>query len=152
MADKTVKQLAESYGMTKQAISYHIKKLPNECKNFCTKNGTKILYINEQGQDLLHSLISKKNHLEIANFYTSREYLEIKHKLEIKELENKTLMEKLEFLEKRAVEDKERIDTTLKLLDQAQQLQAMAESKLKALEDRKNENLEPKPKRWFWKK
>ena len=58
--DKTIRQLAEEYGMTKQAMQYHIKKLPERCKNFATQKGVKILMINQEGQEILRFLLAKK--------------------------------------------------------------------------------------------
>jgi len=165
--DKTIRQLAEEYGMTKQAMQYHIKKLPERCKNFATQKGVKILMINQEGQEILRFLLAKKQteevtkfgNKEIENFATKEEVLELKHKLEMKELENKSYLEKIEILEKRVEEDKERIETTLKLLDQAQQLQAIAEQKIKRLEQKTEETPDQEEpdtaedKKWwqFWK-
>ena len=152
--DKTVKQLADEFGMTKQAMQYHIKKLPNSCTFFATKNGTKILMVKPEGQDLLYSWLAKKQAEEVANFATKEEILELRHKLEMKELENKNYLEKIEILQKRAEEDKERMDRILKSLDQAQQLQAIAEQKIRLLEQKENQeeeqNQQPEEKQNFW--
>ena len=137
--DKTVKQLADDYGMTKQAIQYHIKKLPKSCKYFDSKNGTKTLFVKPEGQDLLHSWLSKKQAEEVAKFVCQDEIIELRHKLELKELENKNYLERIAFLEKRAEEDKDRMDMVLKSLDQAQQLQAIAEQKIRLLEEKSEE-------------
>ena len=103
--------------------------------------------------------MTKFGNKEIENFATKEEVLELKHKLEMKELENKSYLEKIEILEKRVEEDKERIETTLKLLDQAQQLQAIAEQKIKRLEQKTEETPDQEEpdtaedKKWwqFWK-
>lgn len=151
--DKTVKQLAEVYGMTKQAMQYHVKKLPKSCTYFDSKSGTKILLVREEGQDLLHSWLAKKHAEEVANFATKDEILELRHKLEMKELENKGYLEKIEILQKRAEEDKERMDRILKSLDQAQQLQAIAEQKIRLLEQKEQEQMEKQDKpKGFWTK
>src|SRR5699024_11849865 len=91
--DKTIRELAEEYGMTKQAMQYHIKKLPERCKNFATQKGVKILMINQEGQEILRFLLAKKQmeevtkfgNKEIENFATKEEVLELKHKLEMKD-------------------------------------------------------------------
>ena len=152
--EKTIRELAEAYGMSKQAMNYHVKKLPKSCKNFTTKNGVKTLMINAEGQSLIYSWMSKKHYSESIDLYTSEEFIKTRHALEIAELKNKNNLEKLEILQRRAEEDKERIDFLLKSLDQAQQLQAMAESKIKLLEKRKEENIDVKPRRFrkWWKK
>ena len=151
--DKTVRELAEYYGMTKQAMQYHVKKIPKNCKNFGSKNGRKILLVNAEGQVLLDSWLAKKNVEEVAKFCYQREILELRHKLEMKELENKCYLEKIEVLQRRAEEDKQRMDVTLKLLDQAQQLQAMAEQKIKLLEqeEEQTEQEEEEHKKPWWK-
>lgn len=152
--DKTIKQLADEFGMTKQAMQYHIKKLPKSCTFFTTQKGTKILMVKPEGQDLLYSLLAKKQVEEVANFATKEEILELRHKLEMKELENKNYLEKIEILQKRAEEDKERMDRILKSLDQAQQLQAIAEQKIRLLEQKEiqeeEQNQQPEEKQSFW--
>ena len=148
--DKTIKQLADDYGMTKQAMHYHVKKLSKSCINFDSKNGTKILMVNDKGQELLRSWLSKRQTEEVSNFAVKNEIIELRHKLEIKELENKNYLEKIELLQKRSEEDKERMDRILKSLDQAQQLQAIAEQKIRMLERKEQEQstgsaAEPEP-------
>ncbi len=154
--DKTVKELSEQYGMSKQAISYHIKKLPKEYKIFDTKNGVKTLIVNEKGQEILREMLSNKVSKEVENF-GSKELVEIQHELELKELENKHLKEKIDFLESEKKEWKEhiewlnsRLEESHKLLDQQQQLCAITQKKIEELEEKKEE--EPKKSWWkFWK-
>lgn len=96
----------------------YVIELPKSCTYFDSKSGAKILLVREEGQDLLHSWLSKKHAEEVAKFATKDEILELRHKLEMKELENKSYLEKIELLQKRAEEDKERMDRILKSLDQ----------------------------------
>lgn len=63
--DKTVKELADAYGVTKQAINYHIKKLSKDSIKFDSK-GTKL--ISEQGQKELDKILSKEVSKEVPNF------------------------------------------------------------------------------------
>lgn len=146
--DKTVKELAEQYGMSKQAISYHIKKLPKEYKNFDTKNGVKTLIVNEKGQEILMEMLSNKVSKEVENF-GSKELVEIQHELELKELENKHLKEQLKDKSEQINSLHQRLEEAHKLLDQQQQLCAITQKKIEELEDKKEE---PKKSWWkFWK-
>src|SRR5699024_12503954 len=75
----------------------------------------RICYLPKQSRNSrkLHSFPTRRSsdlNKEIENFATKEEVLELKHKLEMKELENKSYLEKIEILEKRVEEDKERID------------------------------------------
>jgi hypothetical protein len=125
-------------------MKYHIKKVPKSCIYFGTKKGVKILLVKPEGQELIYSWLVKKQSEEVAKFTTKEEILNLKHQLEMKEIENKNYIEKIEILKERANDDKERMDRILKSLDQAQQLQAMAEQKIKVLE------LEEKEKNKHW--
>lgn len=137
--DKTVKQLADEIGLSKQAIQYHAKKLPKTCWYFDTKNGNKILMVRPEGQDYIYAQVNKKAATDSTKFATNIELLEIKHKLNMAELENKNYKERLEILEKQNKEQGQRIDTLLQLVDQAQQLQAIAEQKIKLLEQKEED-------------
>jgi len=139
--DKTVKQLADEIGLSKQAIQYHVKKLPKTCWYFDTKNGSKILMVRPEGQDYIYAQASKKVTTDGAKLATNIDLLEIKHKLNMAELENKNYKERLEILEKQNKEQGQRIDTLLQLVDQAQQLQAIAEQKIKLLEQREEDKV-----------
>lgn len=92
---------------------------------------------------------------EVENF-GGKEFVEIQHELELKELENKHLKEKIDFLESEKKEWKEhiewlnsRLEESHKLLDQQQQLCAITQKKIEELEEKKEE---PKKSWWkFWK-
>lgn len=146
--DKTVKELSEQYGMSKQAISYHIKKLPKEYKIFDTKNGVKTLIVNEKGQEILREMLSNKVSKEVENF-GGKEFVEIKHQLELAELEIKHLKEQLKDKSEQINSLHRRLEEAHKLLDQQQQLCAVSQKKIEELEDKKEEL---KEKKWwkFW--
>ena len=146
--DKTIKELAEQYGMSKQAISYHIKKLPKECKNFDTKNGVKILMVSPKGQAILEEMLSNKVTKEVENF-GGKELIEVKHQLELAELEIKHLKEQLKDKSEQINSLHRRLEEAHKLLDQQQQLCAVSQKKIEELEDKKEEL---KEKKWwkFW--
>ena len=143
--DKTVKELAEQYGMSKQAISYHIKKLPKEYKNFDTKNGVKTLIVNEKGQEILMEMLSNKVSKEVENF-GGKEFVEVKHQLELAELEIKHLKEQLKDKSEQINSLHRRLEEAHKLLDQQQQLCAVSQKKIEELEDKKEEL---KEKKWW---
>jgi len=152
--DKTIKQLADEYGLSKQAIQYHVKKLPKTCWYFDTKQGSKTIMVKPEGQEYIHIQANKKQVNETVDFATKFDTLELQHKLNMAELENKNYKERLEVLEKQNKEQGQQIDTLLQLVDQAQQLQAIAEQKIKLLEQKDEEPPieEYKPKWWhFWK-
>lgn len=145
--DKTIKELAEQYGMTKQAISYHIKKLPKEYKNFDTKNGVKILVVSPKGQEILGEMLSNKVAKAVANF-GDKELIEVKHQLELAELEIKHLQEQVKDKSEQINSLHERLEESHKLLDQQQQLCAVSQKKIEELEDKKEE---PQQKKSWWK-
>lgn len=148
--ERTVKELADTYGMSKQAIKYHIDKIPEKYKSFATKNGTKILLINDEGQEFLGNLLTKKqadkktdfNSKKAENFNTPLMDA-LLHQLEEKD---RQLSQKDDQIKAKD----EQIKGLLKSLDQAQQLQAITESKLQAIEDKHK----PEPRQTknnFWK-
>ena len=57
MTDKTVKEVAEMLGVTKQTVQYHLKSLPT---NYTTKSDKNIIYINALGQKILLDKIEKR--------------------------------------------------------------------------------------------
>lgn len=143
--EKTVKELAEQYGMSKQAIQYHIKKLPKEYKNFDTKNGVKVLLVSQKGQEILSEMLSNKVTKEVENF-GGKELVEVKHQLELAELEIKHLQEQIKDKSEQINSLHERLEESHKLIDQAQQLQAIAENKIALLEQKE----EPKEQKKWW--
>lgn len=150
--DKTIKELAEEYGLSKQAIEYHMKKVPKEYKKFDIKNGVKILKVDEKGQKILRDLIPNKAPKLGTKIWCQNQVEELERKIEmlekeieILELKNRNYKEKIETLEEIANDDKERINTLIRLLDQQQQLCAISEKKVAELEQKSTE----KPKPWW---
>lgn len=142
---KTIKQLADAYGMTKQAIHYHVKKLPKECINFDDKNGKNVLMINQKGQELLCSWLVKEPSNESSKFLI----LELQQKIAMleleKELQNKSTTEKIEILQAELDKRDEQIKSLLSLIDQEQKLHVITQQKVMMLEQK----AEP-DKRRFW--
>ena len=57
LTDKTVKEVADMIGVTKQTVQYHLKSLP---ENYTTKSDKNIIYIKPLGQKDLIDKIDKR--------------------------------------------------------------------------------------------
>ena len=57
LTDKTVKEVADMIGVTKQTVQYHLKSLP---ENYTTKSDKNIIYIKPLGQKALSDKIDKR--------------------------------------------------------------------------------------------
>lgn len=85
---------------------------------------------------------------EVENF-GSKELVEVKHQLELAELEIKHLKEQLKDKSEQINSLHQRLEESHKLLDQQQQLCAISQRKIEELEEKKEE--EPKKSWWkFW--
>ena len=62
MTDKTVKEVAEMLGVTKQTVQYHLKSLPT---NYTTKSDKNIIYIKPLGQKALSDKIDKRKQFSV---------------------------------------------------------------------------------------
>ena len=62
MTDKTVKEVAEMLGVTKQTVQYHLKSLPT---NYTTKSDKNIIYIKPLGQKALSNKIDKRKQFSV---------------------------------------------------------------------------------------
>lgn len=62
MTDKTVKEVAEMLGVTKQTVQYHLKSLPT---NYTTKSEKNIIYIKPLGQKALSDKIDKRKQFSV---------------------------------------------------------------------------------------
>lgn len=160
---KTIKQISDELGVDKQKVyryikKNHIKEVHQECiSEALQKKGTK--YYDEVGESLIKQGFSDNtasdevqqevhhNHINDAVIDTLLMQIEVlKNELDVK---NEQIKEK----------DKQLSDT-LKALDQAQQLHAIAENKVKLLEEQQEEKKsveppeQPEQKHWwnFWKK
>lgn len=129
MMDKTIKQLADEYGVSKQAIRKRINQLPTNC-HYVGVN--RAIYITEEGAKLLASKISTKRQQVDINVGTKVD----------------TLIETLTAQLK--VKD-EQIERLQQSLNQAQQLQAIAEQKIKLLEQKQEDLPIEEPKKKWWK-
>ena len=129
---KTIKQLADELGISKQALNKRIDNLG--CRNQLSKNGN-LWLIPESVENTIKSefIDNQKATTKSTTVDSSVDTLVV------------TLLKQLEEKDKQ-------IETLLKTVDQAQQLQALAEQKIKLLEQKNETPEEPQKPRWtFWK-
>lgn len=127
--DKTIKQLADEFGLSKQAVRKRVNQLPTSCYYVGTN---RTIYITEEGAKLLASKVSTNYQQVDTNVDTKVD----------------TLIETLTAQLK--VKD-EQIERLQQSLNQAQQLQAIAEQKIKLLEQKQEEPPIEQPKKKWWK-
>jgi hypothetical protein len=153
---KTIKQISDELGLDKQKVyryikKNHIKEVYQECiSEALQKNGVK--YYDEVAESLIKQGFSDNT--------TSNEVHQEVHQKHINDTVIDTLLKQIEILQKELDAKNEQLSDTLKALNQAQHLQAMAESKIKLLEEKKEEEkvVEPAPvsepeqkKKHWWK-
>lgn len=124
--DKTIKQIADEYKLSKQAVRKRINQLPTSCY-YVGANHT--IYVTDKGLEILASQLSTK-----ASTNTTNVGINVDTTID-------TLIKQLEIKDKQ-------IESLQKLLDQEQQLHAMAQQKLQLLEDKASE--EAQKKRWWF--
>lgn len=122
----TIREIADTYGVSKQAVFARVKKLPKDCYEV-DDNGT--YNINEKGQKTLEKALSKR-------------FLKVDSKLQTKEL-----LDKIATLQQEIDNKNTEIDRLITILDQEQKLHAIDKQKILLLEQKKE-------KKWwqFWKK
>ena len=125
--NKTIKQLADEFGLSKQAVRKRINQLPT---NYYYVGTNRAIYVTSEGVKILASKIS-----------TSRQPIDTNVDTKVD-----TLIETLTAQLK--VKD-EQIERLQQSLNQAQQLQAIAEQKIKLLEQKHEDPIE-EPKRKWW--
>lgn len=126
--DKTIKQLADEYGLSKQAIRKRINQLPT---SYYYVGTNRTIYVTEEGAKILASKVSTNCQQIGANDDTKVD----------------TLIETLTAQLK--VKD-EQIERLQQSLNQAQQLQAIAEQKIKLLEQKQEDSPIEEPKKKWW--
>lgn len=124
---KTVKQIAEDLGVTKQAVFDKKKQLSSELVNLVSKVGG-TWYFTLQGESLIKQAFSKKE--------VSSNYKEFDSKFDSNLIPNliATLQENQVMLRKELNEKNEQIEQLQKLLDQQQQLTLLDKNKTKQIE------------------
>lgn len=149
---KTIKQIADELGVDKQKVYRYIKKnyikeVNRECISE-THQRNNVKYYDEVAESLIKQGISGD--------IESNEIHQEAHQEHVNDTMIDALLKQIEILQKELDVKNEQIRDTLKALDQAQQLQAMAENKVKLLEEKQEEEkvVEPEQeeqpaKRWW---
>ena len=152
---KTIKQLADELGVSKQTIRYHIKSLPVK---FTGKDSKNRITITSTGAKIIKEKVVKKTVHFTSNKPQQKNFLPVN-----KEEQESSLLKRLDLLEQTyheqlASKDKEiarlhnTLDQTQKMLDQSQQLQLIAEKKveeLKKISDRPAKKEKDHQKPWW---
>lgn len=178
---KTIKQIANEIGVSKQSIRNEIAK--QGLQSSLRKNGNQFA-IDEKCETLIKSAFESRNGKVTAKVICkdnakvtdnqNEQVCDYQHKVDVLETDNKRLLEEIEllrgqladrkeeirYLRSQSVEKDKQLSDTLKALDQAQQLQAIAENKIKLLEEKQEEKKvvepaqeQPEKKHWWqmWK-
>ena len=181
---KTIKQVADEIGVSKQSIRNEIAK--QGLQSSLRKNGNQFA-IDEKCETLIKSAFESRNGKVTAKVICkdnanknakvtdnqNEQVCDYQHKVDVLETDNKRLLEEIEllrgqladrkeeirYLRSQSVEKDKQLSDTLKALYQAQQLHAIAENKVKLLEEQQEEKKSVEPeqseqKHWwnFWKK
>lgn len=99
MTDKTVKEVAEMLGVTKQTVQYHLKSLPT---NYTTKSDKNIIYIKPLGQKALSDKIDKRKQFSVdkETVKTDKEIAHYKEQIKEKDQQISQLLESQKQLQK----------------------------------------------------
>lgn len=151
----SVSEFAKRAGVSRQLV---YRRIDNELTEFCKLvDSKKMLNIRAlelfQKQKLSTEFTGELTKLstKLSTKFTVYK-LKLQHKIDLLELENQHLKEKVESLETQTAADQEKIESLLKLLDQQQQLSAISAKKIEMLEAKVQEPT-PLVKKWwaFWK-
>lgn len=181
---KSIKEIADEIGVSKQSVRNEIAK--QGLQSSLRKNGNQFA-IDEKCETLIKSAFESRNEKVTAKTICkdnanqnakvtdnqNEQVCDYQHKIDVLEMDNKRLLEVIELLKDRLKENKEEVIylrsqsiekdkqllDALKALNQAQHLQAMAENKVKLLEQIQEKNnvveptLEPEQseKKHWWK-
>ena len=133
---KTIKQLADELGVSKQTIRYHIKSLPVK---FTGKDSKNRITITSTGTKLIKEKVVKKTVHFTGNKPQQKSSLPVNKKeqesalLKRLDLLEQTYHEQLVSKDQEIARLHDTLDQTQKLLNQSQQLQLMAEKKIAEL-------------------
>lgn len=157
---KTIKQIADEIGVSKQSIRNEIAK--QGLQSSLRKNGNQFA-IDESCETLIKSAFESRNGKITAKVVCkdnanqtnnqNEQVCDYQSKIDVLEIDNKRLQKEIELLRGQLADGKEEIrylrsqstekdkqlSDTLRALDQAQHLQAVAESKVKLLEEKQEE-------------
>lgn len=117
MTDKTIKELAEEIGISKQAVWQKIKKESStDLQQFMTKKGNTI-YVSSYGQKIIKSMFNREN-----------ENVSVKENINVD-------VNELTFLKELVYELQSEKKELYKLLDQQQQLTLQANQQIEKLQE-----------------
>ena len=134
MDEKTIKQIADDLGVTKQAVWLQVANLP---PSTVSSGVNRTILINQEGEALLRGMIRAKKAQNFTPDDSKEIIRELKHKIEMLELEKrlqgKAAAEQVRLLNE-VVDDKEKqISDLLKAIDQEQQLHMATHQKYQLL-------------------
>lgn len=124
--NKTLKEIADELGIDKQKVYRYVKKN----------------HINEVFQSASAKQYDEVAQKQIINHFSKQNHINETHQNNINDVVYDTLLKQLEIKDRQ-------IEELQKILNQEQQLNAIAQQKLQLLEQKQEE--QPKKKRW-WKK
>lgn len=133
---KTIKQLADELGVSKQTIRYHIKSLPVK---FTGKDSKNRITVTPTGAKLIKDKVVNKKHLFTGKKPQQKSSLPVNKKeqksalLKRLDLLEQTYHEQLVSKDQEIARLHDTLDQAQKLLDQSQQLQLIAEKKVAEL-------------------
>lgn len=177
---KTIKQVADEIGVSKTAVRNEIAK--QGLQSNLRKNGNQFV-IDEKCENLIKSAFKSRNGKITAKVVCedtanqnaqvtdnqNEKVCDYQYRIELLETDNKRLQEEIELLKGQLVENKEEIvflrnevSEKNQIINHAQELQAMAENKVKCLENKQEDivehgDVEPAPepeqpeKKHWWK-
>lgn len=123
--EKTIKQIADEIGLDKQKVYRFIKK--NHINEAHQKSG--VMYYDEAVESLI-----KSHFLKIATSIEAHQTASNEAVIDVLMKQSEILKNELEIKNKQIDELNKRLEENQKLLDQQQQLHAIAENKIKLLE------------------
>ncbi|EAE9690554.1 DUF536 domain-containing protein [Listeria monocytogenes] len=151
MIDKTVKEVAEMLGVTKQTVQYHLKSLPT---NYTTKSDKNIIYIKPLGQKALSDKIDKRKQFSVDKETVKTDKEPIKETVgNDKEIDH--FKEQIKEKDQQIAQLLESQKQLQKLIENQQVLTLQANQKIEKLEinlnDVENEiKLDPESKKRKW--
>lgn len=124
LADKTIKELAEEIGVTKQAIWQKIKKESSTSLRQFTSTKGNTVYVSVDGQNLIKSMFKSKSS-------TNRQQENVN--VDVNKSSTKSHTE-VDFLREQLIAKNEEMKNMQRLLDQQQQLTLQSNKRIEKLE------------------
>jgi len=152
---KTIKQIADEIGVSKQAVHQKRKSkaLSTDLQPFTTTVDG-IVYISVDGEKLIKQAFAREDRKQECKQERKQERKQVDGLFTPETVLYDMLKRELEIKNKQIEELNERLAESQKLLNQQQQLNAIAEQKIKLIEQKEVESIEAETqKKWyeFWK-